>query len=30
VLDRRAGDAERFVATWASPAHWAVADQVLK
>jgi len=30
VLERRAGDAERFVATWASPAHWAVADQVLK
>jgi enoyl-CoA hydratase len=30
VLDRRARDEERFVATWVSPAHWAVADQVLK
>ena len=30
VLDRRAADEERFVATWANPAHWAAADQVLK
>jgi enoyl-CoA hydratase len=30
VLDRRAADEERFVATWASPAHWALADRVLK
>lgn len=30
VLDRRAADAERFVATWASEAHWGVADRVLK
>lgn len=30
VLERRPGDQERFVATWASPAHWAIADQVLK
>jgi enoyl-CoA hydratase/carnithine racemase len=30
VLDRRAADEERFVATWASPAHWAIADRILK
>jgi len=30
VLERRAGDQERFVSTWVAEAHWRAADALFK